>query len=476
MTLLAKYGIIYTYLLLVMGISFGASKLLRSNEISRNIIHICAGMGWIFYKVLFPATIHPVIISFSFVVLTLVTTKLKIKFVERENGSLGTVFFTLSMFIMSVLGYNNLLLFNIFGVAMICLSCGDAFANIVGSRYGTKAIYMGKSIQGTVACFVASASAMVMLKYSFGIGLSLVAICLLATLCAGTELFSGEYDNIAIPAVLYVSAYIFLTNESVASLLISSSVGVFMFLFAVKLKLLNLPASYMLFLLIFVLVYFGGWRSYIALMLVFAIVILTEKCLYRKTEQIFSSMNKEHGVRNERQLLANCLVATIAVSLYGITESKMYLLAFFAAIAEAIGDSVASEIGVLSKADPIDICSFKKVPKGVSGGVSIVGTGAALAVCLYSGLVYMALYKGDFYGFIVILVSSLAGIILDSVLGSRVQVQYKCTVCGKLTEKEIHCQKPTDTVKGWEFLDNTRVNLICNVFAFGLACLLMTAR
>lgn len=66
MTLLAKYGIIYTYLLLVMGISFGASKLLRSNEISRNIIHICAGMGWIFYKVLFPATIHPVIISFSF--------------------------------------------------------------------------------------------------------------------------------------------------------------------------------------------------------------------------------------------------------------------------------------------------------------------------------------------------------------------------------------------------------------------------
>ena len=119
MTLLAKYGIIYTYLLLVMGISFGASKLLRSNEISRNIIHICAGMGWIFYKVLFPATIHPVIISFSFVVLTLVTTKLKIKFVERENGSLGTVFFTLSMFVMSVLGYNNLPLFNIFGLSLI---------------------------------------------------------------------------------------------------------------------------------------------------------------------------------------------------------------------------------------------------------------------------------------------------------------------------------------------------------------------
>lgn len=121
MTLIIKYLIVYSYLLLVMGVSFVASKRFQNNEISRNIVHICAGLGWIIYRLFFPATIHPVIISFSFVLLTVITTKLKISFIERESGSLGTIFFTLSMLIMSILGYKSPMLFDIFGIAIICL-------------------------------------------------------------------------------------------------------------------------------------------------------------------------------------------------------------------------------------------------------------------------------------------------------------------------------------------------------------------
>ena len=63
MTILWKYVIIYTYLLLVMGVSFVVSKRTQNNEVSRNIVHICAGLGWILYRLLFPATIHPIIFA-----------------------------------------------------------------------------------------------------------------------------------------------------------------------------------------------------------------------------------------------------------------------------------------------------------------------------------------------------------------------------------------------------------------------------
>lgn len=473
MTLLTKYLFVYLYLLLVMGGAFVVSKRFRNNEISRNIIHICAGWSWVLYKLFFPATIHPVLISCSFVLLTVATTKMKVRFVERENGSLGTVYYNLSMLVMAVLGYHDPLRFDVFGVAMVCLCCGDAAANIIGSRYGTRRIYKKKSMQGTLACFVACVLGMLILKGFFGVGLHVWEICSLAVLCAATELFAGDYDNIAIPAVVYAAAYILLTGESLPHLLLSAAVGGFMFGISVKFRVLNLPASYLLFVLIFVLYYFGGLKSYLSLMLLFCVIIGAEKCLRGKTEKIFSSMNKEYGARNERQLIANCLTAVVAVAAYGITKSEMFLVAYFATIAETFGDSAASDVGVLSKAEPLDICTFKPVPRGVSGGVSALGTGAALVICLYSGAIYLCVYGADLHGLLIILVSSFAGIMLDSVLGSKFQAQYQCGVCAKRTEQERHCQMPTKLVKGSRSLDNTRVNLICNVFSCVLACLLM---
>ncbi len=474
--LLTKYSIVYVYLLLVMGVSYALGRHFRNNELSRNMVHVCAGLGWIWYRILFPATIHPIIISFSFVLLTVATRMLKIRFIERESDSLGTVYFTSGILAMSCMGYGNPLLFDIFGVAIFCLSCGDAAANIVGSRYGTREIYRGKSAQGTAACLCASFLGMFLLRCLFGIGLSFAAICLLSMLCAITEFLSGGYDNIAIPAVIYAAAYMMLASGDAMRLVSCIAAGVFMFGFALKLKFLDLPASYMLFCLVSALFYFGGFKSYLSLMLLFSVVIVSEKCLRKKADEIFLNMNKEHGMRNAGQMMANCLVPAMAVVLYGITQRELFLVAFFAAAAETVGDSTASDIGVFAKSEPVDICSRKEVPKGVSGGISAIGTGSALMVCLYAGLVYAFAYGMEWYHMFVIFVSAAAGIVLDSILGSKIQVLYRCAVCGKLTERECHCQKPTVWVKGCTFFDNTRVNFVCNMFSCGLAGLLMAAR
>lgn len=476
MSIICKYLIISVYLLIVMITSYTVSKITKNNEISRNIVHIFAGFGWIFYKLFFPATIHPIIISFCFLVITIITKKLNIQFIERNSASLGTIYFTLSMLIMSILGYKSIFLFDIFGFAIICLSCGDAAANIIGSRYGKNIIYENKSVEGMLACFCSSATAIFLLKEIYEIKFTLLSICFVALLCAITELFSADYDNIAIPTIVYISTYIVLTNNNISHIIISLLVAISMFIFAYKFKLLEINASYILFIMIFTLYYFGGFKSYISLMLVFLVIIIIEKILHKKTDIIFANINKEHGVRNCRQLLANCLLAVILINIYGFTQNNIYIILFFVAISETISDSVASNVGVLSKKNPVDICTFKTIQQGISGGVSLIGTISSFIVCIYASILYLYIYEFNIYIALVILTSSFFGVILDSVLGSKLQIQYRCVVCNKITEQEYHCEKNTLFYKGYKFFDNTTINFLCNLSSVVMAYLILVWR
>lgn len=469
MNILVDYTIVYTYLVVVFAVAFGISKALKNNEISRNIIHIFAGLGWIIYKILFPATIHPIIISATFVILTLITVAMKVKFVEREDGSYGTIYYTAVMLIMSIIGYKNSFLFDLFGLSIICLALCDSGANIIGSKLGKKQVYKKKSLEGSLGCFLICMIAIFSFSKIFALDLNIFAIMFLSLLCTLTELYSGNFDNIAIPFVVFIFGYILITNG--VNMLFAYSVisGIVIAIFAHKLNLFTIPASFMLFYLASVLIYFGGSKALIAIISVFAIIIMIEKILGNKTANITNTINKETGKRNEMQLAANALFAIISVVLLGISKKEIFIITFFAAIAETFGDSIASDVGVLSKKEPIDICTFKRIERGLSGGVSLLGTMAALAICLYSGAVYYLLYNGTILNVVIVVISGLCGIILDSILGSRIQAQYKCSICGKATEKHTHCNSATQLVKGSSFVDNTKVNLICNIFSCLLA-------
>ena len=56
------------------------------------------------------------------------------------------------------------------------------------------------------------------------------------------------------------------------------------------------------------------------------------------------------------------------------------------------------------------------------------------------------------------------GCLFDSLLGATCQARYECLVCSKVTEKLLHCNQPTRLVKGWRWLNNDGVNLLCAVF------------
>ena len=60
----------------------------------------------------------------------------------------------------------------------------------------------------------------------------------------------------------------------------------------------------------------------------------------------------------------------------------------------------------------------------------------------------------------------------DSVLGSLVQVKYRCAVCGMVTERETHCGEKTLCVRGARWVSNDAVNLMSNAFSLGVALVL----
>jgi uncharacterized protein (TIGR00297 family) len=96
-------------------------------------------------------------------------------------------------------------------------------------------------------------------------------------------------------------------------------------------------------------------------------------------------------------------------------------LALMAAFAEATGDTISSEIGQYISSRAYLITTFKPVPAGENGGVSVGGSVAgvlasALVVALGYGMGLCG--KG---GATIALTAAVAGNLLDSVLGATIE-------------------------------------------------------
>lgn len=218
--------------------------------------------------------------------------------------------------------------------------------------------------------------------------------------------------------------------------------------------------------------YFGGIHSFLILVLVFLGTVVASKIGREKRIEVNSSVVEKAHKKDMIQIIANVFVGVVAIVIYVLTNKEIFLVVYASVMAESLADSLASDIGVLSKSDPINILTFKKSDKGVSGNVSLLGTFSSLLGSIIIGFVFYIFHHNSFYLFVIV-ISGFLGALFDSLLGALVQVKYKCLKCGKITEKKIHCELDTKYYKGIKFINNDVVNLTSNIITFIFSYILL---
>ena len=186
------------------------------------------------------------------------------------------------------------------------------------------------------------------------------------------------------------------------------------------------------------------------------------------------------GSRDIWQVLANGGPGAICVLMYFGADNIIWFFPYLASICEAASDTWATEIGTLYRGSPRSIVTLESVPPGQSGGLSILGSVAAIGGALATMLVTLIADKYFLQGtslpinyWLVAANCGLAGCILDSILGGSLQGQYYCEVCRRSTESEIHCGKPGKLNRGYRFVNNDIVNFASTIFAAAIAALLI---
>ena len=236
----------------------------------------------------------------------------------------------------------------------------------------------------------------------------------------------------------------------------------FIFIFSLFGKHLTLFGAIFISAFILLPVFFNLWEVLILFLGSFIFLMVVDKVTRKKRKVINSNILEKSGPRTVRQVLSNGFCALLSVILFILTENNLFMITYLISIGQTIADSTASDIGILSKHAPIDICTRKQILSGLSGGISFLGTITSSIACAVYGITVYFLMNITVFETLIIVLLSMFGNIIDSILGSRLQVKYQCGVCNTITEKKSHCGLETAHIRGLRIIDNCMVNFICN--------------
>ena len=217
----------------------------------------------------------------------------------------------------------------------------------------------------------------------------------------------------------------------------------------------------------------GGLR-WAALLLVFFSTSSGLSHLFGRRKAGLAEKFSKGSRRDWGQVAANGGLGMLLVIGCAIWPDQTWLwVAYAGSLAAVNADTWATELGVLSQRPPRLITSGQVVERGASGGVSLVGTLAALGGALVIGLAAGWLQPGA--GFVRTLFAAglggLAGAMFDLLLGAALHAIYTCPRCHKETERHpLHtCGAQTVLRRGWRWLNNDLVNLACALVGAGVA-------
>ncbi len=226
---------------------------------------------------------------------------------------------------------------------------------------------------------------------------------------------------------------------------------------------------------------FGGFRLW-ALLMVFFVAGSVASRIGARRKMVLDRLHEKGSSRDGWQVVANGGPGLAAALGYGISGHPAFAIACAAAFAAAAADTLASEIGFLSRRPPVSVLTGRPLPPGTSGGVSVLGSAAAaagaavIAATFVAGWVLRHAIGGDAGGAegagaaggaggVMVLAAAItaagvAGSFIDSVLGATVQAHYADRDTGELTERPHTGGAPNRLVRGVRGFNNDVVNAL----------------
>lgn len=446
-----------------------------SPETSRKTVHIISGLS-IFFSPFFFQTKFPVItLALIFVVFNFIAVRKNwfSETTETKRHLYGTVYFPISIAVLAYFYWETQVF--IFQVSMLILALGDSVAAMVGKNTRDKREYVlyqsAKTIEGSSAMFLVSFVCVLGCGfYHILPEIPILHLFLISTIIAffatlSEALFDGGLDNLFIPLVTALFLDYIIPDINVIFDIWVISVSLLPFIYLIyRLKFLTMGGSVAAYLMAVILLGMGGWDWMFPVLIffIFSSLITWVSHHFRRSS---GEVVEKSGARDPVQVFANGGPALI-ILLFAMNNLWPWAyLIFLVSVAAATADTWSTEIGQLfSKGKPFDPFKFKKVEKGLSGGMSVWGTvGGLLGSAVIASILF---FQNEIYVerpqemWMLIFASGFSGMIIDSFLGSFFQAKYKCTICSAETEKEKHCNYESRLQSGYVFVTNDTVNFL----------------
>ena len=443
---------------------------------TRKFVHIFVGFEWVILNHFFGPSIHFTIVCILFTILLAADYKMKLVPAMSSDGdnAPGTVYYAVAMTVLSIVSLFEPRIMLPFGIAVFCTSFGDGLAGVLGQavkKHNPK-VYGSKSIVGTLTNFFVCFFVPFAFGYFYDYPIELWHCLIIAIFAAEIELFvSKGLDNIVITLSVALLAFSLVFYPVINSGLLAVMLTPVIIALAYSKKALTLGGIVLAVIMDIIITVSLGNFGFCVLITFFAGSVVVDKIKKhskKAKQKEIEPIEKRGDCRDVVQVFANGGVAMIAAIAYLISGEMIFVFAFCASLAEAFADTAASGLGFFAKRT-YDVFRLKKCEGGLSGGMSLLGTFSSLAASAVISLVVLLFGVVDAAGFAIIFVSGFLGSVFDSMLGSLLQVKYRCTVCKSIVEREVHCGAKTEKYRGLSFISNDTVNFFSTFFAAAMA-------
>lgn len=464
------------YFAVILGFVFTSGILLEKfkvpGETTRQFVHVGVGLLVISCPFILRSPFQPSLLAAIFIVLNLVNVlKGGMKGIHStERFSFGTVFFPLSFLILILLYWDRAYIL-IVGMAIMTIS--DPLASILGTKLSRGRFFVPwkdrKSTPGSLGVFISAAVIVFVITtwinpdFSPGKLIILSVTVGIVAVTAESISFAGS-DNLSLPllSALMYDIGLKTSPEGLLAILGWILLSLILALISYRLKALDVSGAFGAMLLGTIVFSIGGayWALPMLTFYIFSSVL--SKIGERKKQKVMGVIEK--GSRRDiYQVFANGGVAFFSAIFQWYTKSELAYAMFLGSLAAATADTWATEIGLLSGVKPVSITNFKHVPPGTSGGITPAGIAGAIAGALILALSGLLETENKLTIAEATLAGGFFGAIVDSLAGATIQAQYRCTRCGKTTEKKIHCSSRSEHISGILWINNDMVNLICTL-------------